>query len=95
MGNTKTITLVDGYKEIGKVELICAFEVEELLGKYVIYTKNEHDKDGNTIIYSGKIVTMDNKQFLENIEDGKEWDILKNIMKAMAKHSLDGEKYVY
>ena len=48
----------------------------------------------NTIIYSGKVVTIDNKQFLENINEGEEWDRLKNIMKAMAKHSLEGEKYV-
>ena len=50
MGNNKTVTLIDGYKEIGEVEVICAFEVPEIKGKYIIYTKNEHDKEGNTII---------------------------------------------
>lgn len=94
MGNNKTITLVDKYKEIGEVELICAFEVPDLDGKYIIYTKNEKDRDGNPIIYSGKIVTIDNNQFLENIDDGKEWNKLKNILRAMAKHSLEGESYV-
>lgn len=94
MGSNKTITLVDGYKEVGEVELICAFEVPELKGKYIIYTKNEKDKGGNPIIYSGKIVTMDNNQFLENIDEGKEWNKLKEIMRSMAKHSLEGEKYV-
>lgn len=94
MGNKKTITLIDGYREMGEVELICAFEVPELLGKYIIYTRNEKDRMGNTIIYSGKVVTIDNKQFLENIKEGYEWDKLKNIMRAMAKHSLEGEMYV-
>ena len=93
MGN-KTITLVDGYREIGEVDLICAFEVPELFGKYIIYTKNEKDKDGNTIIYAGKITKRDNKQFLENINEGQEWEKLKNIMKSMSKHSLEGETYV-
>lgn len=93
MGN-KTITLVDGYREIGEVELICAFEVPELLGKYIIYTKNEKDRDGNTIIYAGKIVTKSNNQFLENINEGKEWTKLKEIMKTMSKYSLEGETYV-
>ncbi len=93
MGN-KTITLIDGYKEIGEVELICAFEVPELSGKYIIYTKNEKDRTGNTIIYSGKIVTIDHKQFLENIKEGTEWERLKGIMKAMARYSLEGEKNV-
>lgn len=92
MGN-KTITLLDGYREI-EVDLICAFEVPELSGKYIIYTKNEKDKDGNTIIYAGKIVKKYNSQFLENISEGKEWSKLKNIMKTMSKHSLEGESYV-
>ena len=94
MGNNKAITLIDGYKEIGEVEMICAFEVPDLKGKYIIYTKNEHDKDGNTIIYSGKIVNIDNKQFLENISEGHEWEVLKSIMKSMSKYSLEGEKNV-
>lgn len=94
MGNAKTITLIDGYRQVADVEMICAFEVPELTRKYIIYTKNERDKDGNTIIYAGRITTMDNKQFIENIEEGREWDKLKNIMKTMSKHSLEGEKYV-
>lgn len=93
MGN-KLITLVNGYREVGEVELICAFEVPELFGKYIIYTKNEKDRDGNTIIYAGKITLKDNKQFLENISEGQEWTKLKNIMKVMSKHSLEGESYV-
>ncbi len=94
MGNGKTITLVDGYKELGEVEMICAFEVPDLEGKYIIYTKNEHDKEGNSIIYAGKIVTIDNIQFIENIAEGEEWKKLKAIMRAMSKHSLEGEKNV-
>ena len=93
MGN-KTITLINGYKEVGEVEHICAFEVPELNGKYIIYTKNEKDKDGNTIIYAGKITIKDDKHFLENIKEGQEWERLKNIMKTMSKHSLEGELYV-
>lgn len=93
MGN-KLITLVNGYREVGEVELICAFEVPELFEKYIIYTKNEKDRDGNTIIYAGKITQKDNKQFLENISEGQEWTKLKSIMKVMSKHSLEGESYV-
>ncbi len=94
MGNNKTVTLMDGYKEIGEVEIICAFEISELNGKYIIYTKDEHDRDGNTIIYSGRIETIDNKQFIENIKEGEEWNKLKSVMKAMSRHSLEGEKNV-
>ena len=59
MGNNKTITLIDGYREVGEVELVCAFKIPDYNGKYIIYTKNEKDRDGNTIIYSGKIITID------------------------------------
>ena len=93
MGN-KIITLVDGYREVGEVELICAFEITSLNGKYIIYTKNEKDKDGNTIIYAGKVVTKNNNQFLENINEGQEWTKLKEVMKTMSKYSLEGETYV-
>ena len=94
MGNDKLITLKDGSNIIDNVELICAFEMDGFIGKYIIYTKNEKDRDGNTIIYAGKIVKKDNNQFLENINEGKEWEKLKNIMKTMSKHSLEGENYV-
>lgn len=94
MGNNKIITLVDGYKEVGDVELICAFKVPELSSKYIIYTKNEKDNEGNTIIYAGKITQKDNNQLIENINEGYEWDKLKNIMRAMSKHSLEGEENV-
>ena len=94
MGNSRKISLIDGYREVGEVELICAFEVEELSGKYIIYTKNEHDRDGNTIIYSGKIRKIENNQDIENIESGHEWEKLKSIMKLMSKYSLEGENYV-
>ena len=84
----------DGSNIIDDVELICAFEMDGFIGKYIIYTKNEKDFGGNTIIYSGKVKEVDGKQFLENIDEGIEWEKLKNIMKAMARYSLDGESYV-
>ena len=91
MGNDKRITLIDGYKEVDEVELICAFKIKNHDEKYVVYSKNEKDKDGNTIIYSGKVITIDNKQFIENISEGDEWSRLKKILKSMAKYSLEGE----
>ena len=37
MGNNKIITLVDGYREVGDVELICAFKIPDYKEKYIIY----------------------------------------------------------
>lgn len=94
MGTNKIVTLMDGYKEVDNVEVICAFEVPKLLGKYIIYTKNEKDRDDNTIIYSGKISMKDGKQYIENIMEGDEWEELKLIMKSISRYSLEGENYV-
>ena len=44
--------------------------------------------------YAGKIVMFDNKQFLQDISEGEEWHKLKEIMRAMSRHSLEGEKNV-
>ena len=94
MGNDQKITLIDGYREVDEVELICAFKIPDYKGKYIIYSKNEKDKDGNTIIYSGKVITIDNKQFIENISEGEEWNKMKKVLKSIAKYSLEGENDV-
>ena len=94
MGSNKIVTLMDEYKEVDNVEVVCAFEVPKLFGKYIIYTKNEKDKDGNTIIYSGKISTRGDKQYIENISEGNEWEKMVSIMKDISRYSLEGEKYV-
>ena len=94
MGNNRIITLIDGYKEVGEVELICAFKVKELNKKYIIYTKNEHDRSENTIIYSGRITNKENNQYIENISEGTEWEKLKEIMKLMSKYSMESENNV-
>ncbi len=85
----KLITLVNGIEEVSEVELLCAFEILELENKYIIYTKNEKDNSGNTIIYAGKIIEENDKQYLVNIEDGIEWDKIKEIMKRMAKYNTE------
>ena len=92
MGNEKLITLVNGREDFSEVELLCAFELEQFNSKYIIYTRNEKDKDGHTIIYSGKLVTESDKQYLVNIDEGSEWEAVKNVMRQMAKYSFDGGK---
>ena len=91
MGTRKMINLINELGEINRIELLCAFEVEELNNKYIIYTKNEKTEEANCIIYSGKLIEKDKEQQLVNIEDGREWEELKNIMKQMTKYSLEGD----
>lgn len=94
MGNEKLITLVNGREDFSEVELLCAFELEEFNSQYIIYTRNEKDKDGHTIIYSGKLVYENDKQYLINIDEGREWEQIKDVMRQMAKYSFDGDRDV-
>lgn len=89
MRGDKLITLIDGKNNLVEVELICAFEISEFNSKYIIYTKNERDREGNAIIYSGKITVKDDKKYLMAIDDEKEWNRIKEIMREMAKYSLE------
>lgn len=89
MNGVKLLTIVNGIEDIVEVELLCAFEIEEFKSKYIIYTKNEHDTNNNTIIYSGKIVQNGDKQYLMNIENGAEWERLKEIMKYLSSYAED------
>lgn len=91
MGSRRMINLINENGEINRIELLCSFEIEELNGKYIIYTKNEKTKEGHCIIYSGKIRDENGEQKLVNIEDGYEWEKLKNIMRQMTKYSLEGD----
>ena len=92
MGNEKLITLVNGREDVSEVELLCAFELENYKSRYIIYTRNEKDKDGHTIIYSGKLIDDNGKQYLVNINDGEEWNQVKDVMRQMAKYSISGDK---
>ena len=85
----KLITLVNGIEDVSEVELLCAFEIEEFNSKYIIYTKNEKDNLGHTVIYAGKIIEENGKQYLVNIEEGSEWEKIKDIMKEMARYNME------
>lgn len=89
MRGDKLITLIDGKNNLVEVELICAFEISEFNSKYIIYTKNERDREGNAIIYSGKIIVKDDRKYLMAIDDENEWMKIKEIMREMAKYSLE------
>lgn len=94
MGANKNVVLIDGFNKIDTVDVICAFEIPGLFGKFIIYTKDEKDRDGNTIIYAGKIFMMNGKQFIENVDEGIEWEKLKTVLKSISRYSLEGDNYV-
>jgi len=86
MENIKLITLINGIENAIEVELISAFEIPPNNTKYLIYTKNEKDENGNIIIYIGKLELQNDKQYIINIESDNEWEKIKNIIKSMLKY---------
>ena len=90
MGNDNTITFVNEKNLLDTInaELLCAFELEGV--RYVVYSKNEKDYDGNVIVYYGKIIVVDNKQYIRNV-DALENDKIKDMLKKMINYS--GEEY--
>ena len=87
MGQDKIITLVNGQDESVEVELLCAFEMNDTNEEYIIYTKNELDDDKHAIIYAGKIKKDNGREYLVNIDDDKEWQKVKEVLKEMARFS--------
>jgi len=89
MGNDKNVTFVNENNLLNTVEVdvLCAFEYED--NKYIVYSKNEKDFDGNEIIYSGKIEFKNDKQYIKNI-NGIEYEKVKDIIKKMINYSGDG-----
>ena len=53
-----TITKTDGSKE--QVEEVISFEFNDTKKRYVVYTKNEKDENGNVTIYVTRIVSDEN-----------------------------------
>ena len=82
---SKIITLVDGYREVGEVELICAFEIPSLSGKYIIYTKNEKDDNDNITVYVSHVDRSSGEPKLLGVEDEEEWSRIKDVLRELSK----------
>lgn len=78
-----TITKTDGSKE--QVEEVISFEFNDTKKRYVVYTKNEKDENGNVTIYVTRIVSDENgNRFLE-VENDDEWNRIKAALRALIK----------
>lgn len=62
------------------VELISIIEDKDENNKYLVYSKDEKQKNGNLIIYVSKVVVRENSYVLANIESDEEWRNIKRIL---------------
>lgn len=88
MDNTKNITFINENNLLDTVvvEVLCAFESDG--NKYVVYSKDEKNFEGNLIIYVGKVELVENKQYIRNVNK-EEYDNVKRIIKKMLDYSGD------
>ena len=71
---------IDGKKL--EVEVITLIEID--LKKYIVYTKNEKQKNGNLIIYINRLRIKDGVYSIENIESDEEWKKVKSTLGKIA-----------
>jgi uncharacterized protein YrzB (UPF0473 family) len=79
-----TITKLDGTVET--VEEVISFEFSDTLKKYVVYTKNETDANGNITVYVTEMITDANgaNKFV-GVESEEEWSKIKDVLRELAK----------
>lgn len=83
--NKKTLRInkLDGTFE--EVEEGVSFEFNDTKKRYVIYTKNEKDQNGNITIYVTEVVTdIHGTRFL-GVSTDEEWARIKDVLRELAK----------
>ena len=78
-----TINKLDGTTE--EVEEVISFEFNDTKKRYVVYTKNEVDQNGNVTIYVTEVVTDDNGTRFLGVETDEEWTRIKGVLRKLAK----------
>ena len=76
MYSDKNIKLINKDNMSEDIELIGAFELDN--NRYIIYYKDNDD----SIIYMGKIINKDDRQYIINLDSNEE-EKIKDIIKKM------------
>lgn len=78
-----TINKLDGTTE--EVEEVISFEFNDTKKRYVVYTKNEVDQNGNVTIYVTEVVKDENGTRFLGVETDEEWARIKDVLRKLAK----------
>ena len=77
-----TINKLDGSTE--EVEEVISFEFKDTKKRYVVYTKNEVDQNGNVTIYVTEVVTDDQGTRFLGVSTDEEWTRIKDVLRKLA-----------
>ena len=78
-----TITKTDGSKE--QVEEVISFEFNDTKKRYVVYTKNEKDENGNVTVYVSNVDRESGEPKLMGVDDEAEWARIKDVLRELSK----------
>ena len=83
--NTKIINVINANGAEVQAEVLATFLVEDLSKKYIIYTLNEENENGMVKIYVAELREENGTYNLISIDSDDEWNMIKEIMKKMAR----------
>ncbi len=81
--NKITVINENGINE--EVEIVSSFEFKDTQKKYVIYTKNEQDDNGNITVYISNIDDTEKTAKLLGITEDEEWNRIKDVLRELSK----------
>jgi uncharacterized protein YrzB (UPF0473 family) len=81
----KMMSIVSDDGSVEEVEVILAFEFKDNKKEYVIYTKNERDKDDNITVYVSNVDRSSGEPKLLGVDDEDEWNRIKDVLRELSK----------
>lgn len=78
-----TINKSDGTTE--EVEEVISFEFNDTKKRYLVYTKNETDQNGNVTIYVTEVVSDKMGTRFLGVANDDEWSRIKDVLRQLAK----------
>lgn len=78
-----TINKADGSTE--EVEEVISFEFNDTKKRYLVYTKNEVDQNGNITIYVTEVIQDSMGTRFLGVENDDEWSKIKDVLRQLAK----------
>jgi len=76
-----TINKLDGTTE--EVEEVISFEFNDTKKRYVVYTKNEVDQNGNVTIYVTEVVKDSQGTRFLGVSTDEEWARIKDVLRKL------------
>lgn len=89
--NKLKINRLDGTFE--EVEKVVSFEFNDTKKRYMIYTKNEKDQNGNVTIYVTEVISDVHGIRVVGVSTDDEWASIKDVLRTLAKNENQGESF--